>query len=783
MKKFLLLIILLIFSAVGVLAQQFSISGFVRDDASGEPLIGATIYEPNLKLGTTTNQNGYYNLVLPSGQRKVQWSYVGFYLKEDSFYLGQDIAQDINLQEDYYLNEIVVEPDEDNKIPDESSTPAGISIPMKQIRTIPPVFGEVDLIKAIQMMPGVQSGMEGSGGLYVRGGTPDQNLILLDGVPVYNINHAFGFFSAFNVDAISQFQLYKGGFPARFGSRLSSVLDITLKDGNSKTFSGAAGISLLSFYGYLEGPIIQDKTSFSFSARRTMPGILNIFNPLNSGTENEESGAYFYDVTAKVTHRFSEKDKLSLSFYRGKDKYFNIIKEQYQTGSSRVEETTEDELAWGNTTAVLRWAHVHNKRLFATYAVNYTEYLFSLQSSYQRAVQTDTSRTDVNYLIRYFAGIRDFSTKADYEYTPSYKHFLRFGAIYTLHAFAPGAIEVNFTGPAIQLDTILGPSRRILGNELAAYIEDDIKVSTRLRVNAGLRISAYFVNGRAFFAPEPRLSARYSFDSKLAFKTSYSYMNQYMHLLTNSGLGLPTDLWVPATDKIRPQSSHQFTAALVRTIKDNWEVSLEGYYKRLNNVIDYAEGTGFINAQSDWESRVEQGIGRSYGAEFLIQKRYGSMTGWLGYTLSWNRRQFDNINNGQWYYFRYDRRHQINLTGNFPLSDRNALSLNVVYGSGHPITFPYGRYLDANGNEVFDYQEKNGYRLRYYLRFDIGYTNTKESMRSGLKQEFMISIYNLLNRSNPYFIYLGYNSSNTARVAKEVSLLPFFPSFSYRLSF
>lgn len=783
MKNFLLLIILLIFSAVGVLAQQFSVSGFVRDEATGEPLIGATIYEPNLKLGTTTNQNGFYSLVLPSGRRKLEWSYVGYYIQTDSFYLGMDLTENINLQEDFYLGEVVVEPGENEEMPDESSTPSGVSIPMKQIRSIPPVFGEVDLIKAIQLMPGVQSGLEGSGGLYVRGGTPDQNLILIDGVPVYNINHMFGFFSAFNVDAISQFQLYKGGFPARYGSRLSSVLDITLKDGNSKDFSGAAGLSLLSFYGYLEGPLVADKTSFSLSARRTMPGIVNMFNPLQTGSDKEESGAFFYDITAKVTHRFSEKDKLSLSFYRGKDKFFNTITEQYLNGSARVEEVTKDQLAWGNTTTALRWMHLHNNRLFATYSVNYTEYLFAIESEFTKAVQTDSSREDTHYGIRYFSGIRDISAKADYEYTPSYKHYLRFGGIYTLHAFAPGAIEVDFSSPSVQLDTILGPSRRILGNELALYLEDDIKVSTRLRVNAGLRVSGYFVNGRTYFAPEPRISARYSLSSKLAFKTSYSFMNQYMHLLSNSGLGLPTDLWVPATDKIRPQSSHQFTAALVRTVKSNWEISLEGYYKLMDNVIDYGEGTGFINAQSDWESRVEQGIGRNYGAEFLIQKRYGSITGWLGYTLAWNLRKFDNINNGAWYYHRYDRRHQINLTGNFPISDRNALSCNIVYGTGYPVTFPYGRYLDANGREVFDYQEKNGYRLRYYLRFDIGYTNTKENIRSGMKQEFMISIYNLLNRNNPYFLYLSYNSTNTARVAKEVSLLPFFPSFSYRLSF
>lgn len=779
MKRRILFCWVLILSAVQAFSQNFSISGFITDDETGEPLIGAVVFEPNLRLGATTNINGFYTLVLPSGDRKIEIRYVGYYVRLDSFYLGSNRSYSAALLPDSYLEEVVVNA---NDYSDESSTPNAVNIPMHQIRAIPPVFGEVDLIKAIQMLPGVQSGTEGGSGLYVRGGTPDQNLILLDGVPVYNINHVFGFFSAFNVDAISQFQLYKGGFPARYGSRLSSVLEITLKDGNSKEFSGAAGISLLSFYGYLEGPIYEDKTSFSFSFRRTMPGILNLFNPLLTGTDNEVSGAYFYDLTAKVTHRFSEKDKLSLSFYRGKDKFYSRLNEQYFNGPTRVEDKYDNQLDWGNTTASLRWSHLVNSRLFSNHSVSFTEYKFNIREGFERIAQTDTSSSNSNYQLRYFSGIRDFAVKSDFEYIPSYKHYFRYGAIYTLHAFAPGAIEANFQTPSISLDTILGPSRRTLGSELAIYGEDDIKVNARLRANVGLRISTYLVNGKAYMAPEPRFSMRYSLSSKLAFKASYTWMNQYLHLLTNSGLGLPTDLWVPATEKIKPQSAHQVTAALVRTVKDNWEFSVEGYYKTMKNVLDYAEGAGFINTQSDWESRVEQGIGKNYGVEFLAQKKYGIVTGWLGYTLAWNLRKFDEINNGNWYYFRYDRRHQVNLSGSVKVSDRNAFSFNVVYGSGYPVTFPYGRYLDANGNEVFDYEVKNGYRMRYYLRFDVGYTNTRESYTSDVKQELMISIYNLLNRNNPYYLYLSYDATGKP-VAKEVSLIPFFPSISYRISF
>lgn len=782
MKKFLPLFIVLIFSVVGVSAQQYTVSGFVRDGASGEPLVGANIYEPSLQIGVTSNQQGFFSIVLPAGNRVLQWSYVGYYLKSDTFYLGQDQQRIIELDEDYYIEEIEVEADPLGPIPDESSTPNTLNIPIDQLRSLPPVFGEIDIVKSIQMLPGIQAGLEGSSGFYVRGGSPDQNLYLLDGVPIYNINHSFGYFSPFNTDAISQFQLYKGGFPARYGSRLSSVMDVTLKEGNKKDFGGAAGISFVSFYGFLEGPIIQDKTSFSISARRSMPGILNIFNPFADLTGESENTAYFYDITAKVNHRISEKDQLTASFFRSKDKYGSSLTEQYTAGSSRIEEVNEDLVDWANTTAALRWSHVHSEKLFVNYALTYSEYLFNIRSTFKQTVQSDSGREETNYLIRYFTGVRDFSAKADYEYTPSAKHSIRFGGIYTKHYFAPGAIEANFQGPRIALDTILGPSRRIVSDEMAAYFEDDIRFNTRLRMNLGFRLSSYLVNGKAYLAPEPRASLRYSINANLAFKTSYAFMNQYLHMLSNSGLGLPIDLWFPSTENLGPQSAHQVTAAFVRTIRDNWEVSLEGYYKYLNNVIDYKEGSDFLDVQNNWESRVEQGIGQNYGLEFLVQKKFGSARGWLGYTLAWNRRKFNNINQGNWFYSRYDRRHQINLSASIPYSSRSTFSINIVYGSGYPITFPYGRYFDANGQVVFDYQQKNGYRLRSYFRIDVGYSNTKENT-SGLKQEFILAVYNVLNRNNPYYMYISFDPQTGAPSAKEVSLIPFFPSITYRLSF
>ena len=781
MKNRLLLSFFLIFSAVSLYSQQFSVSGFVRDKESGEALIGVMVMDQGAQRGTRSNENGYFNLIVPAGYRYIEFYLPGYEKYGDSVYLGADERLEVNLVEDIYFEEVYIDPD-DKRIPDEPAIPEPQSSTPQMIKNVPPVFGEVDLIKSIQFLPGIQGGVEASSGLHVRGGSPDQNLVQIDGVPVYNINHTFGFFSAFNTESVLNYNLYKGGYPARFGSRLSSVLDITMKDGNNQEIHGNASLSLISFSGYLEGPLYKDKTTFSASFRRTLPGIVNIINPLTTGASGERTGGYFYDGTVKLTHRVDERSKLSLTFYRGKDKFFSEIQDRSNSGGLRTEETRHDEINWGNTTVALRGSRAISKRLYGNVSLSYTEYQFNQIRRYNRVEETDSTRDETDYNLRYFSGIRDFSLKADFEYAYNYRHKLSYGFVNTVHAFAPGAIEAIFKGPGTNIDTTYGAARRIVANEAAVYLEDDIHWSNRLRTQIGLRVSSYFADNSFYYALEPRVSLRYSLSHKAALKLSYTRMNQYLHLLANSGLGLPTDLWLPSTAHVKPESAHQLTASVERTVADDMIFSVEVFYKWLNNVVDYSEGADFVDVQENWEGKVEQGVGRNYGLEVLFSKRYGEVTGILAYTLSWNRRQYEFINNGNWYYYRYDRRHQINFTANMDVTERNTIAFSGIFGTGYPVTFPHGRYVDINGNEVFDYEMKNGYRLRYYLRFDVALTNKRENYYSGLRQEFVISIYNLFNRRNPYFLYVD-RDAGQGFVAKEVSIFPLFPSVTYRLLF
>jgi hypothetical protein len=773
--------ITLIFNSLQLFSQQYILYGYLFDDENGEPLAGARIYEPLLDLGTVTGPSGFFSLALPAGYRIIYYSKEGYYMEKDTVYLGRDEPVKISLLPDEDLNEA----NNDSVSGGQGILPVtgGQNISLQQLRYMPPVFGEADLLKSMQMMPGIQSGLEGSNGMYVRGGTPDQNLILMDGVPIYNINHAFSFFSGFSNEALKDFQVYKGGFPARFGSRISSVVDISLKEGNPQHFSGSAGSSLVSFYGFLEGPVYKDKTTVFLSFKRSMPGLINILNPLASYTGgNESSGSYFYDLSGKITHRISDKDRIYLSFYNGGDKFFSLEEDQYISGVARVKETYDARLYWGNNAASLRWEREISPRKTAQYSLGFSRYQLNVSEEFKRIAQTDTSRDASSILFHYFSGIQDFSIKADHEQVLDSRHRLRYGAIYTLHASAPGAVNVSFNVPGFDLDTLLGPPKRFLSHELAAYIEDDIRWSSRLRTNIGLRLSSYFFPSGSYLLPEPRFSGRYLPGRGISLKGSYALMAQYLQVINNNMTGFPIDLWIPASAGIRPQQAHHYTLGLGKSIDTYWEISAEAFYKKMLHTIDYSENSSFIGSGNDWQQDIRQGKGRAYGAEFLLQKKLGQVSGFLGYTLAWNKRQFDDINGGREYDFRYDRRHSFSFSSVIQVSSRHIFSFNVVYGSGNPVTFPFGRYFDADGNEVFDYVEKNSYRMKNYYRVDLAYTNIRNRWDSDISQEFTISVYNLFNRFNPYYMYLSYNAAGRP-VAKEANMLPFFPSFVYRIRF
>lgn len=756
-------------------AQNYTVSGYLTDSATGEALIGASVYDAQSEQGTVTNHYGFYSITIPSGNKVLRFSYVGYATRNRSFFLGADLSLNVQLPAALNLKTVVVKSEKNDQL-----LTGKIDLPIDNVKKLPAILGEVDLIKAIQLLPGVKSGNEGGSGMYVRGGSPDQNLILLDGVPVYNVSHLFGFFSVFNSEAINNVQLYKGGFPARFGGRLSSVLDITMKEGNNKKLSGNFFISPIAGSASLNGPLGKSgKTTFAISGRRTFLDLL--LTPLM----DESTGVFsyfFYDFNAKISHKISDKDRVFFSIYTGKDKLFTRFKDTFTNGNTRTSETFSTSLDWGNVTTMVRWNRLVNKKLFSNYTLSYTRYRLNIKNELSYEQRTDTSITKFDYLLHYRSGIRDIALKADYEYAHSTKHFIRFGGISTLHGFSPGAMNLELSQTGGQnLDTLFGPAKKILSLETAFYIEDEVRLSKSSKANAGLRLVHYLVNNKNFVFAEPRITVNKRFKDDWVAKISYARMNQFLHLLTNSGTALPTDLWVPATDIIRPQTSHQIAVGLTKPVAQSLDLVVEGYYKWMNNLIDYQEGADFSLVNTDWESKVSAGKGWAYGAEVLLQKKEGKLTGWFGYTLSWAERQIDGINNDKKYFFKYDRRHDFALVAIYELDKQRTVSMNFVFATGSALTMPAGKYRDLYGNTIFEYGEKNGYRMRNYHRLDLSYNKTKTKRKDGAMHYYTISIYNVYSRMNPFYVYI--DNTATKPVVKQVSLFGFLPSIAYGIKF
>ena len=781
MKTSQLTLLLMFILPLSLFGQKYTISGYISDKATGEKLIGANVYDLKTLQGTTTNNYGFFSLTLPADSVHLTVSYIGYNAYSNQMLLNKDMQLNISLSSALELEQIEVTAEMTERI-EERTQMSTISIPIQQIKALPAFMGEVDILKALQLLPGVQSGNEGASGLYVRGGSPDQNLILLDGVPVYNVSHLFGFFSVFNADAINNVQLIKGGFPARYGGRLSSVLEINMKEGNSQEFHGEGSVGLIASKLTLEGPIVKDKASFIISGRRTYYDILAQPFILMATDGAGTGGYYFYDLNAKVNYKISDKDRLYLSAYMGDDKFY--FKDKYTEGD--YTNKVDGKLRWGNTTAVLRWNHQFNKKLFSNTTLNFSKYKFLTSASNETIDKVNGKTETTSYLLQYFSGIQDWSTKVDFDFIPAPNHFVKFGASAIWHKFEPGATQfkLNFIGE--QLDTTIA-NQTVNAGEFAVYIEDDMKISNRLKANIGLHASGFSVNDEFYKSLQPRASLRFLINENLSFKASYAAMAQYIHLLTNSGIGLPTDLWVPATEKIRPQNSHQVAAGLARTFMDKYEVSLEGYYKQMNNIIEYKDGASFLSTDRDWQNKVEPGTGWSYGSELFIQKKTGNTTGWIGYTLSWTNRQFEEINFGEIFPYKYDRRHDISVVVIHKINDNIEISGTWVYGTGNAVTLPLQRYPSTSEGIDFEdffyeleyYKERNGYRMRDYHRLDLGVTFKKE--RRWGESAWNFSVYNAYNRKNPFFIY--YTSDGKKPVFKQVSLFPIIPSVSYSFKF
>ena len=768
-----------------IMAQnRFTLNGYIKDSLTGEVISGASVKINGQAKGILSNQFGFYSLTLEPGSYLLTFSHVSYQVQSVSISIKNNETQNIEMvPRSSAIQEVVVF----SKKRDGNITAAQlgkIDLSVNQIKSLPVLMGEVDILKTIQLLPGVRNAGEGNAGFYVRGGGPDQNLILLDDAVVYNTGHLFGFFSIFNGDAIRNLTLIKGGMPAQYGGRLSSVLDVSMKEGNAKEYQFDGGIGLIASRFSAQGPIEKGRSSFIVSGRRTyIDALITPFISKNSSFYG--SGYYFYDLNAKFNHRFSKKDRLFFSGYFGRDVFdFNNNRRSFSTS-----------IPWGNATATVRWNHVFGPRLFANTTAVFNNYKFQF-----------SARRD-NFSVGLNSGIRDWSLKSDFDYYPLPGHKLKFGMMTTQHRFLPNVASGR------QDSVVFAPNNEVAkyALESALYIQDDWELDSRWQFNYGVRFSRFTQTGPftryqrdafgnkldsmvykalqpviSYGGLEPRASFRYTIQPDLSIKASVSRNIQYIHLVSNAGTTLPTDLWVPSTYRVKPQLSWLYAAGVFKNFSDNAiESSVEIYYKDMQNQIEYREG--YTPSLSDPETEFVFGKGWSYGAEWFINKVRGSFTGWVGYTLSWTWRKFPDLNEGKRYPARFDRRHDLSVVGNYTLTQKWKMGAVFVYGTGNAISLPE-RFYVMNGVLNQEYSRINQYRMRSYHRLDLSMTYTPvPSTPRKVKSQWVFSIYNLYSRFNPYFIYFDQEGSITGGdlkvSAKQVSLFPILPSVTWNFSF
>ena len=816
-RKISVLFLFFIFLTLSAYAQRYTISGYITDQSSGETLLNASVFDDVTRKGAVSNNYGYYSITLNAGDVSLNYSYVGYSPQFREFKLSKDTVIHVKLEASITLREVTVT-GRRSEVGVHSTQMSAIEVPIEQIKNIPSLFGENDLIKALQLLPGVQSGTEGSAGLYVRGGGPDQNLMLLDGIPIYNVNHMFGFFSAFNTDAVKNVTLYKGSFPARFGGRLSSVVDVRMKDGDDKNYHGNISVGLISSKFNLEGPIWKEKTTFNISARRTYIDVLSqpiirYYSRQNMGEDagSTTAGYYFYDLNAKFTHKFSEKDKLFLSAYLGDDAIYT----KFRTDKTSYGERSENDWMnlnwdWGNAIAALRWNHVVTNKLFMNITGAYTRYRSNMNVGYlsestDKTTNPPKTQTE-EFKVGYRSGIEDYSLKADFDYSPNTSHDIKFGTNYTYHTFRPDVSTFYFfnnnNSQNQKIDTVIGKGN-IYAHESMTYVEDNITLTDRFKINAGIHFSTFNVRQKNYYSLEPRLGFRALLTDYISFKAGYAHMNQYIHLLSNNSISMPTDLWVPATQLIDPMKSDQYAFGIFYNLKNLLDLSLEGYYKSMDNLIEYKDGASFMGESSGWEEKVVMGRGWSYGVEFLAQRSFGNTTGWLGYTWSKTERLFDRpgqeLNYSRIFPAKYDRRHDLSLTVMHKFSEKIDLSGNWVFATGNTATL--GLHTNEgpvipNVNEAYNYpapqtyiSSRNNYRYNNYHRMDLG-VNFHKKKKHGIRT-WNISIYNVYNQFNPFMVYQSSEGSydpktgryESKNVLKQVTLFPIIPSVSYSYKF
>ena len=763
--------------------SQRTISGTITDGNSGEPVFGAMIYDTLAKIGTTANEYGFFSLKVPEGPTVIRISYFGF--TPEYVNIGAEQTE-LNLELGSSIKEIdeVVVSASDTRKSTEQTNSGTFELSLDKVEKLPVFLGEKDVIKTLQLMPGVSSGGEGSSGLYVRGGGPDQNLILLDGVPIYNASHLFGFFSVFNNDALSKVTMVKGGFPARYGGRTSSVLDMRMKEGNLKKYNVEGSIGLISSKILIEGPIKKDKTGFIVSDRRTYADVLA--KPFMA-KRNQQGGYHFYDLNAKVHHKFNDKHHIYLSGYFGEDVAQFKEKESFNSGSDKYEYESRNGLGWGNAIGALRWNYKIGPKLFMNTTATYSQYQFDISADATETSTTSSGTSTQAFKIQYLSNIVDWAGKSDFIWVPGNNHYVKFGVGNTYHTFKPGVFSATNEQNGQVSDLVPSSTSIEYAHEAFAYIENDHKINSRLKINYGLHFSSFFVGDKNYNALQPRISGNFVLTENSSMKFSYARTAQFIHLLSNTSIGLPTDLWVPATERIPPISADQVSLGYNQLFGKDYNLVVEAYYKNMSNLIQYKEGVSFIGSSEDWQNKVEVGRGWSYGAEFFVEKKKGDLTGWIGYTLSWTERQFDNINEGEPFPFTYDRRHDLSIAATYEFNDKWDVGAVFVLSSGRAVSLPSQQYFTAGSpitqsglffsNDLNYLSGVNGYRMPMYHRLDLGVNRTVKKKWG--ESIWSFSIYNVYSRQNAFFLFTSPNASG-GKDLKQVALFPIIPAVSWK---
>jgi len=774
--------------------RDLTISGYVKDKSSGEQLVGANVYLFDKSKGTQTNEHGFYSFTMNKGTKRIYISYLGYKQEVSEVFLEKDTTINIDLRPDAELNEIIILDDVENQEEPEATSVNKLNL--NRIHTASSLGGESDIIRLVGLMPGVDSGADGVGGMSVRGGSADQNLVLLDGVPIYNINHAIGLFSVFNSNTIKNANLIKGNIPARYAGRLSSVLDVRMRDGNTKRFAGEASLSALAFKGSIEGPIGKNGSSFIIGARRTWldPWIKNLTEAQNEANSDRGFSTYhFMDLNGKLSLKLNKKHTLYINSFYGNDD-FNTNKESRRTnqttGLSNISET-ETDWKWGNNLASVRLVSQYNRKAFGRLTAYYTRYNFD---SFEKDVFTidSISQSRRIYKAGYFkSSIADLTAKYDFDYIPNPTHTLRSGAGVTRHSFSPGLVSINNS------DNIFDPNEEIIksrvelqvnepqleGWEYFGYVEDEISLGYATTLNIGIHANLSKTGEKSYFSLQPRASFLAKWDNSY-FKIGISRMNQYLHLLSSNGLGLPTDVWLPSTDVLGPEKSWLASMGVGYYNSSGIRFGIEGYFKLFDELTTFEEGgISKISSDTNWESRIPVGTGKAYGIETNLDKIIGRSTWNFNYTLAFSFREFEGLTpDEEPFPFRYNRRHNVKLGFLHKITDNTEFTLNWNLSSGNPITVPVDFTIPINGAITPIYLEKNGGLLPTYHRVDIGF-NFYSKYKWG-RTKLSLGVYNAFNKSNPFYQDIQNSLGNPeAFEIVQFSILPIIPSLGFSVSF